>query len=377
MSDAIIPFLRCPLTLEGLTRLPEGDLAALNDRARAGRLKHVSGARVEVAFDAALVTDDGALVYPVVDGIFVLLPGLAVVPAESEVTMATFGFSQESDTVMRFYDEIGWTQAPDGSYADAELFEDLRPVSADYIRRCHARVTDALPRSGTFMLDVASGPIQYEEYRAYSQGFTYRVCGDISLTALRAAREKIGDHGIYVQCDITRLPFTSGAIDAFTSLHTIYHVPASRQLLAFRELERVTAPGGRGVVVYSWGRHSALNTLLTLTPRSIASLLLPRKARLGIKRALRRMRGGEAPLGEFDELYFSPYSYRWFRRHVAAGSSWSVRVWRSVSVPFLTRYVHGSGGERLLRAIFALEESRPGLLGRLGQYPMLVYSKPR
>lgn len=39
----------------------------------------------------------------------------------------------------QFYDEIGWQMETDGIYQNAR-YEDLRPVSAEYIHKCHMRV---------------------------------------------------------------------------------------------------------------------------------------------------------------------------------------------------------------------------------------------
>ncbi|MGE5072274.1 MAG: hypothetical protein ACM3MF_02515 [Anaerolineae bacterium] len=73
--------------------------------------------------------------------------------------------------VREFYDRIGWSQAgDDGLYQNAR-YEDLRPVSQDYIHRCHLRVSRHLAPSGRFLLDAGSGPVQWPEYLAYSQGY--------------------------------------------------------------------------------------------------------------------------------------------------------------------------------------------------------------
>ena len=40
--------------------------------------------------------------------------------------------------VQSFYDRVGWKEVSDGVYQNAR-FEDLRPVSKEYIHRCHLR----------------------------------------------------------------------------------------------------------------------------------------------------------------------------------------------------------------------------------------------
>ena len=86
--------------------------------------------------------------------------------------------------VREFYDEIGWQQEDDGNYQNAR-YEDLRPVSREYIHKTRLRVMNGLIPIGKFLLDAGSGPVQYEEYKVYSQGYQKRVCLDISIQALR------------------------------------------------------------------------------------------------------------------------------------------------------------------------------------------------
>jgi len=74
-------------------------------------------------------------------------------------------------------------------------------------------VKEHLLPKGRYLLDVASGPIQYEEYLSYSQNYQYRICADISLQGLKKAQEKLKDKGLYVLCDMTCLPFNANAVD--------------------------------------------------------------------------------------------------------------------------------------------------------------------
>ena len=80
--------------------------------------------------------------------------------------------------VRAYYDSVGWSQIGEGLFQNAR-YEDLRPVSREYIQRCHRRVGRHLPAKGKLLLDAGSGPIQYPEYLEYSGGFRYRVCLDI------------------------------------------------------------------------------------------------------------------------------------------------------------------------------------------------------
>lgn len=279
---------------------------------------------------------------------------------------------KDKRAVRDYYDQFGWQKIEEGLFADSKSFEDLRPVSKDYIHKCHLRVNRYLKPSGKYFLDVASGPIQYTEYLSYSEGFDTRICVDISISALKEARRKIGKKGTYILADITNLPFKDSSVDAVLSLHTIYHVPANEQNIAFREIYRVLKPGASAVVAYSWGEHSLLMNL-ALYPAMIIQTL-----KVFVARFLNRDNdtvGTKSSLGHQIELYFHAYDYNYF-----VGQTWGfnfdIRVWRSVSVPFTKWYIHSwLLGRQLLSLIYWLEDRLPQLAGRIGQYPLFIIKK--
>jgi ubiquinone/menaquinone biosynthesis C-methylase UbiE len=92
---------------------------------------------------------------------------------------------------------------------------------------------------GEFVLDAASGPIANPEMVAYSWFYKYRVCVDISLTALQEAATKLEGKGFCCMADICQLPFRDGVFDAVESGYTIQHIAESRQSRAVAELYRV------------------------------------------------------------------------------------------------------------------------------------------
>ena len=49
--------------------------------------------------------------------------------------------------VRKFYDAIGWSKESDGYYQNAR-YEDLRPISAEYIHKCHLRITPYFKSGG-------------------------------------------------------------------------------------------------------------------------------------------------------------------------------------------------------------------------------------
>lgn len=293
------------------------------------------------------------------------------------------------ERVREFYDRVGWQLVGEDLYQNAH-YEDLRPVSSEYIHRCHLRLTRHLKPEGRFLLDAGSGPIQYPVYLEYSRGYRRRVCADISITALIEARKLIGEHGLYVVCDVANLPFKPEAFDGVVSLHTIHHLPGEEHLQAYRELYRVLAPGRTAAVVNGWPGSplmSAFNPLMRLSNRlrsgSLRRFLLRRLGRGPSGPAegrpapdspkVDKKNAQEAPKGTFTERH----DVAWIKNRVGADMPVEIFVWRSVSVKWLRNLIHPAlGGRLLLRVLYGLEERFPHYFGENGQYPLLVLTKP-
>lgn len=276
--------------------------------------------------------------------------------------------------VKAFYEQIGWEEIGEGLYQNAR-YEDLRPVAREYIRRCHLRLSRHLPAQGRRLLDAGSGPIQYPEYLEYSRGYGQRVCLDLSRRALLEARRRIGTHGRFVVGDIAALPFVGGAFDGLVSLHTLHHLPGSEQPRALAEMVRVMAPGGRGVAVYSWGDHSPLMRWMRL-PIRVAFWILRQLRRLRLGRSADPTLAGEgsqAPTGTFT----CQVPHRELRKALQFVPGLDFFVWRAVSTSFLRAFIHRRlGGAMWLRLLYAVEERFPRVLGRTGQYAMIVLHRP-
>src|SRR5262245_8947955 len=129
MTLTIPAILQCPISGCDLSFADAGYIAELRDRVSKGAVTHVTGAPVRMQLEAALRSSDGRFIYPVVDGILILLPGLAIVTAGEKHAAAGLQLAADTDSVMRFYDEIGWQSSKGDEFQDAELFEDFRPVS--------------------------------------------------------------------------------------------------------------------------------------------------------------------------------------------------------------------------------------------------------
>ncbi len=266
--------------------------------------------------------------------------------------------------VREFYDEIGWQQEEDGLYQNAR-YDDLRPVVMDYIHNTRLRVNRGILPNGRFLLDAGSGPVQYDEYLTYSQGYQKRVCFDISIQALREARKRIGNHGLFVVGDIANLPFKQNAFDGIVSMHTIHHLPASEHKRAYNELFRVLAEGKSASIVNGW-------TNPTLTGWLDHLIIFSRRLR-------RALRGKPTRTQPHDEkaTFVQKTSARWLRRELGDTVSVEIISWRSASTRTLRTFIHEKfGGKAILRWLYGMEERYPRFFGEYGQYPLIVVKKP-
>lgn len=285
-------------------------------------------------------------------------------------------------TVREFYDRVGWQITDADLYQNAQ-YEDLRPVSRDYIHRCHMRINRHLAQQGQYLLDAGSGPVQYPEYLTYSQGYQCRVCMDISIVALQEARKRLGAHGLYVVGDIAHLPFKSEIFDGIVSLHTIHHVPMEEKLTAYDELHRTLKPGRKMVIVNGWTDAplmEGLSRFMTIikrlrgwwTRRNKGNY---QKSALAVEKGAHQepLREDSSPKGTFVQKL----NAEWLAHALHDKMDFEIYVWRSVSVSFLRAVIYPDWGGRFwLKVLYWFEERFPRLLGRIGQYPLVVISKP-
>jgi len=285
--------------------------------------------------------------------------------------------------VREFYDRVGWQKNSTDCFQNAQ-YEDLRPVSSEYIHRAHMRVKHHLPQQGRYFLDAGSGPVQYPEYLTYSEGYHRRICMDISLIALQEARAQLGEHGMFIVGDIAHLPFKSDTFDGIVSLHTIHHVPMEDKLGSYDELYRTLNPGKSMVIVNGWTNSPLMNSLNGF-------IALMKRFHAWWDRKVRQKQLDQpltAPSPEPDTkpqetptapqgTYVQKLNAEWLTQALADRMSYQILVWRSVSVPFLRAVIYPEWGGRFwLKLLFLLEEAFPHLLGRIGQYPLVVIHKP-
>jgi SAM-dependent methyltransferase len=284
---------------------------------------------------------------------------------------------QVKQQVREFYDQVGWQKVSGDLYQNAR-YEDLRPVSAEYIHRCHMRVKRHLKPRGRFLLDAGSGPVQYPEYLTYSQEYTYRVCADISIVALQEARTRLGQRGLYVVADVANLPFAPDAFDGVVSLHTLHHLPLEDQIRAYEDVYRVLAPASAAVIVNGW-TDSPLMRRWTRVVDAVESL----------GRLVARLRGKKPAQQPQSEKISAPaqksvptgtfvrkLDAAWLRERLGGKMQLAIQVWRSVSVRWLRALMHPfAGGKLWLWLLFQLEERSPAWYGENGQYPMIIIKK--
>ena len=73
MDKYLLTILQCPISKKGLNILKKDQLAKINSAIEGKELMNYGGILVVRQLDAALITDDGKRIYPIIDGIPVLL----------------------------------------------------------------------------------------------------------------------------------------------------------------------------------------------------------------------------------------------------------------------------------------------------------------
>ena len=283
---------------------------------------------------------------------------------------------ENKQKVRKFYDAIGWSKEDSGYYQNAR-YEDLRPVSAEYIHNCHLRITPYFEKGGRFIMDVGCGPIQYPEYLTYSENFERRVCADISITALKEARKRIGEKGFFVVCDAANLPFKAECMDAMVSLHTFHHLDLGEQKKAWQETCRVLKHDTTAVVVNGWTESKIMKEWQGRV--EAAEKFGHFIAKLRGKEPWKAKKTVKAKEKSDTGTFVKKMDADWIRTELAdlgdGRVSFDIRCWRSVSVRWLRAMIHPPYGKAALRRLFAKEEQNSNYYGEYGQYPMIILKK--
>ncbi len=258
--------------------------------------------------------------------------------------------------VSKFYNTVGW-ETVDGLSVDAIMFEDLRTHSEKYVHKCRERVLRFIPEHGVNMLDMASGPIEFQDYVNYSKNFEKRYCVDLSSTALEMAKGRIGDHGVFLHGSFFDIPLQENFFDCALSVHTIYHMDKDKQEVAVRKLLHVTKPGKPVIIVYS------NPTVLFITP---AQRLFKK-----IKRIFKKSNEQENPL----YLHMNPI--QWWNRFSDIAD---VKTFpsRSFNANIHKRLIPDNKlGGMMLDMLFRLEELFPKFFAKHFQSPIIVLTKKK
>jgi SAM-dependent methyltransferase len=305
------------------------------------------------ASDSELVSADNSARFPFLEGSARFLP--------DEPTAGTVD-EDPAQSIRDFYQTIGWQQDENGLFTDTKAFVDTRAVSVDFCGKCITRLGKYFRKGGQYLLDAGSGPIPQDELLSYGDRFERRICVDLSVQALSAARSKIGDRGVYLQGDLTNLPIKTGSIDALTCNHVIYQIPAESQAAAFRELWRVLKPGGVGVIVYWW-------------PETPLAWRIERLVRLFGGKNGKHVQEAPKEVEPLPNLYHHPRSLSWFQMQHWP-SRYEIDTFRVINNAFLRKYVSDDWrGRALLNALYALQVIAPGYCGKYGVMPAIIIRK--
>lgn len=269
----------------------------------------------------------------------------------------------------------------DGVHYQNARYEDLRPVSREYIHRCHLRAGRPLHQTGRYLLDAGSGPVQYPEYLTYSEHYEKRICLDISIVALQEARKRLGDKSFYVVGDVAHLPFAPEVVDGLISLHTLHHVSSDDQLRAYEEFYRVLAPGRTAVVVNGWQVAPLMvhwAPVVHFAERVAGFLMRFRRQEIELKptKEVKKQSKSDKKEPKPTGTYIRKIDAAWLQEKLGSRMKLEIRVWRSVNVRWMRALIHpGLGGKNWLRLLYWLEERNPHFYGERGQYPLVILRK--
>ena len=266
--------------------------------------------------------------------------------------------NQAEANVSSFYNQVGW-ESEGKITEDAKRFEDLRENAREYVSKCRLRVLEHIPDTGENILDMASGPIQYQEYLEYSKNYAKRYCVDLSSKALSDAKNKIGDHGVFLSGSFFEIDLENNFFDCAISLHTIYHMDKEKQEEAVRKLIAVTKPGKPIVIVY---RNP--NTL-------IENFVLPLRT---IKKAWTKLKNKSMQQEEV-ELYAFAHPTDWWNRFSDVADI-EFFPWRSFYSQHQKILVPDNKlGKKIFQVLFYLEEKFPNFFVDRFQYYTVVLQK--
>ena len=264
------------------------------------------------------------------------------------------------ETVKNFYDQYGWKEQEGGESGEDLLFrkfprayhELYAPASEERVRQLFEGYTGRL-------LIVGPGDLPKSHITVVQQ-FSTTKCMDISTRALEIARQKLGDRAEYILDSIVDTALDSDQFDATFCAHVLYHIDATEQEQAVRQMIQLTKPGGRVIIIY-------INPYI---PKPVFKVLRQIKlASLKIFQVEAKNRTLAIP-----KLYYYAYPLGWWKRFSDV-----------CEVSLLPSEVIGTSPARLLwndmvartfyRTALWTERTFPALSARLWRYPIIVLDK--
>lgn len=260
-------------------------------------------------------------------------------------------------SVKDFYDNEGWEFSNSNSH-DAVINENLSEVASIYVSKVRLRIKEHLG-FGENLLDIGCGPIQYEEYVAYSKMFKMRICVDLSKKALKVAEQRIGLKGKYIVGDYLSLPPLDFApYDGATLINVLYHVDKELQSTLVKKILSELNPGKKLVIVYS-------------NPNTLSAVVT--QAAVISKHLFRQIFCKQNAKDLDNPIYFYRHKPQ-FWKQFSDTATLEILSWRTFSPP-LEKLIFRKSlmGDKGLRILFRLEQY--SLWARIAEYPMIVLTK--
>lgn len=273
------------------------------------------------------------------------------------------GVSDVETHVRDFYDNFGWRDN-DGIKGEDLSFRMFRPAYYPYHEIVEARTMGAFEPFDGEILIVGCGDMPANHVDIATR-FDKTTCIDISQRALEISQEQLPETSEMVLGSILNSNFADNSFDSILCAHVLYHIDASSQEGAMREMIRVTKPGGRIVLIYSNPR-SPLRYMCSAAKRVNNFVARFR----GREKQYRETTGQERPT-----LYFFAHSLGWWSRF---SDQCDLRIipWDVIG-SFEERQL--ISGDRLAILFYRcsawLEQRFPRFAVKLWQYPLVVLTK--
>ena len=210
--------------------------------------------------------------------------------------------STYTQKVRKFYDSYGWKTERDGDRYLNDIRYGAPKASPKDEKSSQAgwqgRYWSYFDEGGRFFLDAGCGakPIIQTGCK-----FQRHVCVDISLLGLTEARQKLGEHGLYVVADLCALPFKDQVFDGVVASYCLYLIQKDAQVSALKEFYRVIQMN-KNILVFSFAK----NSLISMTHRLGKGLVKILRAPLVVSRWLlgrNRARSAALPPPQFQSPF--------------------------------------------------------------------------